>query len=495
MITDLPDDILFIILQHIELRDLGSIRLTCRSLNTILDAHRSLWVCAMEDVLSISPGPPQDDLTSMPLAEMKRKVLRAGYLDETWSTPDLSNRTYIDFPAHKLTKSAHLIPGGEWVVEVFDYGVLRMRTVDPRQYRYSVLFRIDDNFRCYEATPHLALSAEHQSLFVVVFRDQIRYKIHVYRLDTSPEPQFSLLTEVLSPRLGELSLPTIGGNLLAFLDFISPEDAVIVVRRISGPLFEQDQTVLRCVSCTQWISALRVISERHLLIHNHTNLSTVDIPDMISMRNEEAQYANPVIATFTRLYTAASVSECAISPVIWSGTGAHQTPIFLFHPSKSAMVHVVDVPPDGGPRHTTFLCPRPKAEPCGVGTRRSVFVDTSNDQDLKLFFLTMARGNSFEDWEPRWGTMSFPLQGRQFRGQVPTHISYDEATGRMCFLLSGNVWRNSIFTVDVQRRTRVHDFVEGAVAVFEKIDSYVWAWPLAIAIVAKVAFTISSRSR
>ncbi|TFK48713.1 hypothetical protein OE88DRAFT_493938 [Heliocybe sulcata] len=126
MITALPGDILFSIIQTLPIPDLVALGATCKTFHAATE-DRSVWVYAMDCILKTIPMPHVSaSMPSMSAQELKRRVLQATVLESVWSSVDFLPRNIRSVACKSSVRGARLLPDGRWVIMLIQNGSLEL---------------------------------------------------------------------------------------------------------------------------------------------------------------------------------------------------------------------------------------------------------------------------------------------------------------------------------------------------------------------------------
>ncbi|KDQ50514.1 hypothetical protein JAAARDRAFT_63127 [Jaapia argillacea MUCL 33604] len=406
----------------------------------------------MNSILLMVPDPEVAiALQSMPLLELKRRVLRSIYLDRVWRD-DKNIASHLVLQNHLCRQDLvgiSLLPGGKFLIELAK-GRLSLINLVAQKCVGSVPLPVEDCLLDV-LQPFVALLSGHEVGFVLPFTQGNVFTVtwdtlHVYRVDTvSPDPGFDLVVDIKTPLGGRLKHVAVAGNMLA-LEYECRHrnhEKFIVVRDIGS----HKQATIARNNLIDTIWTLQILSERWLVVVDDAGMYVVDISslDMIPCTGnfvEDLQHAQraAMIQIHKDEWGGASWGGAHPRTLVVSAPRYLGQPLFL----GTARLYIVDVY-SHTPSIPTLFMPFPLyptkllqylKSSRKMGTRRSVSCPVNTWEPPRLVFCAAPNGDEFDQWKEE----DFVISEVNLASSIPPRhyaaaFTYDEVTGRMCIAL------------------------------------------------------------
>ncbi|KDQ52962.1 hypothetical protein JAAARDRAFT_210209 [Jaapia argillacea MUCL 33604] len=455
MLTDLPQDVLFSIFRFSEPQDLVAIRETCKTLYEHTE-NGVTWLYALQDILSITPHPAlRDSLPFMSLDEFKGHVFNAARLQNVWYQPSRTPELHLSPPlpsprGFQQYQSIHLLPGGEWVIEIMLMGLIRVSPTQPGQTlgRNYIEITVSRGFKCRP------------------FKENVASRIHVYhvnmRSDTLP-PSLNLVAAVAPA--ASISNTTVGGDLLGYVERAS--DGISLTIRTIGTGFDDPITqVVMSLSHPKSspdyenLVGIRILSDWWLLLLLPTTIDIIRVPPMAPIVGspldslvDSAVLVLPVKSIPLFDHPSQTMGVYVTTPVVWSSQSGMYHQHFFIHMAGSPIGHLIDIDVSSGelPTHSTVKVPETIMN-LGVtfkrGAQRCMLLDQGAPMKLRF-----CRSPGSPGSQPLFDSDTLGLCSREIlTGQIQMRslFAYDEFSGRFCIGMSGFGERAKLYMFEVR---------------------------------------------
>ncbi|KAI8980200.1 hypothetical protein BD414DRAFT_421160 [Trametes punicea] len=117
MLADLPEDILFDVIQYLDVRDVLALRRTCRALHAF-GGNDYVWHRIAADFPLPLDLPYNTSPSAIPGDELQRLTIKAIQLDANWRSPTTRVRglcALIDDKSGQYVDQMQFLPGGKWL--------------------------------------------------------------------------------------------------------------------------------------------------------------------------------------------------------------------------------------------------------------------------------------------------------------------------------------------------------------------------------------------
>ncbi|KDQ61898.1 hypothetical protein JAAARDRAFT_204290 [Jaapia argillacea MUCL 33604] len=451
MLPGFPEDIILLILQDLPIEDILSLRRACKSLLEVTNL-RSVWLHTVQKIVSMQPLPLdyQRSLCAMSIEELKQLALKEAHLNATWHLPDLTKRTIWEAECPYKVEEIHLLPGGNWIIEVLEGGGwrLQLRRVSPSASNAPIEATIsvavpDDQ----DVESYLTYSEERQPILLVCPRDgDDTSAINVYSVNTVT-PSLDLIVTISPRYLSHIVSSTMSGNLLAFLETDNSDATILHVRILGSSQSESTGIQIRNIPAGSSLD-IGIVSAKRLILCDHSAIFLLHLPEMKPLPCGSPAEYEVFDAHITRIYTFEGESPSVMGSTLWPSVPDDGACLPLLIRTWdniingcSRVVHILDLSqPDQPPEHFAVTLSETSAYvPYTMGILRSVAWDEEcPGSEARPIYLTA--------FSPR-RSISGPWSVGDFktgRLVIPTitpfyRMSFDEVSGRICFAGRGRL--------------------------------------------------------
>ncbi|TFK46078.1 hypothetical protein OE88DRAFT_1812098 [Heliocybe sulcata] len=446
--TELPAEILFMMIKYLSVEDMENLRSTCKAFYTIME-DAALWRRALCTLLSVPINWVMAIVQSKTINQLRKQARKAALMTERWHLDRPAPRRVRSYLWPKL-QDVLFIPGGDWLVCMFEQGTLQVRRVETMEIACSLQSGVDTSMfsmSCISVSP--------EGNFYALFHCTER--ILIYEIRLTPDKQSLRVVDKLSrddmQGIDVLRHASLAGNVVALDCYYQGQDLVYMRTVKPG---ETGGTMHAALIHDHTHCTIHILSSRVVLLCNGQGISVYKTQGLVGTTKPSVLDIVSSDTIWSVSFDSWTSGQLSGSPAIWKNLyDGHQGPLMIL---GAGVLHIVQPSVDLDKYSLrSFRVPEIVAEARAVGTRYAFCAQTEQNRGLVFKTCTFPRVlqayDEIEDAEDmqvspgRVNLGSFLIE--EVKDMSPVFSRLDEWTGYACVMLENDGGVKRLVIVDV----------------------------------------------